>query len=148
MKSVFTFLLALFFSTAAVADTIGEKDVQAMVDKAATFLKANGKDKLFSEANAKNPEWYKNAATYLLAYDLAGTCTLQPMNPKLVGVNMVDVPDVDGKLFRKEIVDGAKAKGQGWVDYKYKNPQTGKAEAKRLYYVKAGDSILVAGMSK
>ena len=61
---------------------------------------------------------------------------------------MLDLPDVDGKMFRQERVDIAKGKGEGWVDYKYKNPQSGKVEDKTLYVFKQGDVILSAGIYK
>jgi len=54
--------------------------------------------------------------------DLAYTILAHPVNPKLIGQYIVDVPDVDGKLYRKEMVKLAKTKGHGWVNYKYKNP--------------------------
>jgi signal transduction histidine kinase len=71
-----------------------------------------------------------------------------PKNAKLVGKNLLEVPDVDGKLFRKEIVELAKSKGSGWVDYKYKNPETGKIEDKTTYVLKVGDIILCCGIYK
>jgi cytochrome c len=42
----------------------------------------------------------------------------------------------------------AKAKGTGWVDYRYKNPQTGKIESKTTYLQKVGDMILCCGAYK
>ena len=44
-----------------------------------------------------------------------------PVNPKLVGLNNLDAPDVDGKLWRKEAVEKVRKKGSAVVDYKYKN---------------------------
>ena len=51
-----------------------------------------------------------------------------PVNPAMIGKDLVDVPDADGKLFRREILELAKKKGKGWVDYKFKNPASGKVE--------------------
>jgi len=84
----------------------------------------------------------------VFAYDMEGVMVAHPKNSKLVGKNLLEVPDVDGKLFRKEIVELAKSKGSGWVDYKYKNPQTGKTEAKTTYLKKVGDLILCCGIYK
>lgn len=119
----------------------------AMVDKGAAYLQKNGKDALIKEVNSKNPEFI-NDTTYLAVRALDGTQLAHPTNPKLVGKNMVVLPDADGKLFRKEIIDQAKAKGKGWVDYRYNNPNTGEIEKKSTYFVKQGDIILEAGIYK
>jgi hypothetical protein len=51
-------------------------------------------------------------------------------------------------MFRKEILDLAKSKGKGWVDYKFKNPESGKVEAKTTYIQLVGDVTLEAGIYK
>lgn len=134
-----TSLPALAADTAAAA--------VAMVDKGANYLQKNGKDALIKEVNNKNPEFI-NENTYLTVRAMDGTQLAHPTNPKLVGKNMVVLPDADGKLFRKEIIDTAKAKGKGWVDYRYNNPATGEVEKKSTYFVKQGDIILEAGIYK
>lgn len=119
----------------------------AMVEKGAAYMQKNGKDALIKEVNSKNPEFI-NETTYLGVRALDGTQLAHPTNPKLVGKNMVVLPDADGKLFRKEIIDQAKAKGKGWVDYRYNNPNTGEIEKKTTYFLKQGDVILEAGIYK
>ncbi len=69
-----------------------------------------------------------------------------PTNPKLIGKAMLDVPDPDGKLFRKERVELAGGKGKGWVDYKYKNPVSNKIEQKSAYVLKVDDVIISVGV--
>lgn len=119
----------------------------AMVDKGVAYLQKNGKDALIREVNNKNPEFVQ-ANTYLTVRALDGTQLAHPTNPKLVGKNAVPLPDADGKLFRKEIIDRAKTEGKGWVDYRYNNPKTGQIEKKTTYFMKEGDVILEAGIYK
>ena len=119
----------------------------AMVEKGAAFLQKNGKDALITAINSKSPE-FVNDGIYLTMRAMDGTQLAHPMNPKLVGKNMVVLPDADGKLFRKDIIDGAKTKGKGWVDYRYNNPATGQIEKKSTYFSKSGDVILEAGIYK
>ncbi len=69
-----------------------------------------------------------------------------PKNPKLIGKNLLEVTDPDGKYFRKEIQEVAKTKGKGWVDYKYTNPENKKVEPKTTYLKKAGDLIICCGV--
>jgi cytochrome c len=119
----------------------------AMVDKGAAFLQKNGKDALITAINAKNPEFI-NDTTYLTMRALDGTQLAHPTNPKLVGKNMVVLPDADGKLFRKEIIEQAAKVGKGWVDYRYNNPANGVIEKKTTYFLKTGEVILEAGIYK
>ena len=119
----------------------------AMVEKGAAYVQKNGKDALIKEVNDKNPE-FVNDATYLTVRALDGTQLAHPTNPKLVGKNMVVLPDADGKLFRKDIIEQAKSKGKGWVDYRYNNPANGQIEKKSTYFLKQGDIILEAGIYK
>jgi signal transduction histidine kinase len=118
-----------------------------MVEKGLAYLQKNGKEALIQEVNNKNPEFVTND-TYLTVRSIDGTQLAHPTNPKLVGKNMVVLPDADGKLFRKEIIDTAQAKGKGWVDYRYNNPVTKELEKKSTYFVKSGDIILEAGIYK
>jgi signal transduction histidine kinase len=119
----------------------------AMVEKGAAYMQKNGKDALIKEVNSKNPEFI-NETTYLTVRALDGTQLAHPTNPKLVGKNMVVLPDADGKLFRKEIIEQAQSKGKGWVDYRYNNPANGNIEKKSTYFFKQGDVILEAGIYK
>jgi signal transduction histidine kinase len=119
----------------------------AMVDKGAAFMQKNGKDALIKAVNSKSLEFVGDA-TYLTVRAMDGTQLAHPTNPKLVGKNMVVLPDADGKLFRKEIIEQAQSKGKGWVDYRYNNPSTGEIEKKSTYFLKSGEVILEAGIYK
>jgi len=148
MKLSIAALLAtttLAFSSAMAADD--PATAIAMVEKGAAYMQKNGKDALISAINSKNPE-FVNEHTYLTMRAMDGTQLAHPTNPKLVGKNMVVLPDADGKLFRKEIIEQAQKTGKGWVDYRYNNPTTGQIEKKSTYFSKTGDVILEAGIYK
>jgi signal transduction histidine kinase len=55
-------------------------------------------------------------------------------NKALIGKNMIEVKDVNGKYFTRETVEGAKGKGTGWNDYMFTNPVSKKVEPKSMYY--------------
>jgi len=133
--------------TLAHANEPSEKDATALVEKGATFMKAKGKKEMIKRINAKDPE-YVQGSLYLVMRDDKGVVLANPVNPAMIGKDLLDVPDVDGKLFRREILDVAKTKGKGWVDYKFKNPASGKVEAKTTYIYKVGDVTLEAGIYK
>ena len=143
-RLILTLFSFLMFSS-AYADA--PADAIEMVDKGLAYLKKNGVEALIREVNNKNPEFIKGDL-YLVVRSLDGTTLAHPVNPKLIGKNMVVLPDADGKMFRKEIIEGAKTKGKGWVDYRYNNPVTKQLENKSTYYVRSGDVTVEAGIYK
>lgn len=148
MKSLISAVMATAVFALSTAHATEDPAVAiAMVDKGAAFMKKNGKDALIAAINAKSPE-FATGDTYLTMRAMDGTQLAHPTNPKLIGKNMVVLPDADGKLFRKEIIEGAQKTGKGWVDYRYNNPTTGQIEKKSTYYFKSGDVILEAGIYK
>jgi signal transduction histidine kinase len=124
-----------------------EKDAIAMVEKGSAYMKTAGKDEMIKRINAKDPDFVQGAL-YLTMRDGKGVILANPVNPAMVGKDLVDVPDADGKLFRREILEVAKKKGKGWIDYKFKNPASGKVEAKTTYIQLVGDVTLEAGIYK
>ena len=90
----------------AVADE--KKDAVDLVEKAIQFAKANGKDKVLAELSTPKGAFDKGEL-YVFAYDFSGVVLAHPNNPKLIGKNMLEMPDLNGKLFRKDIVTLAKS---------------------------------------
>ena len=125
-----------------------EKDLAvSLVDKAAAFVQAQGKEKGLAEISTAKGQFDKGEV-YVFAYDLQGVIVAHPKNAKLIGKNLLEVSDPDGKFFRKEIQEVAKTKGTGWVDYKYTNPESKKVEHKTTYLKKAGELIICCGIYK
>ena len=146
----------LIATTLACAMTAGsahavdatEKDAVALVEKGVAFVKAEGKDEMIKRINSKDPAFF-HGELYLHMRDAKTAVMLaHPVNPALIGKDLIDVPDTNGKKYRREIVDMAAAKGKGWVDYTYKNPANGKIEPKTTYIMKSGDITLEAGIYK
>jgi len=150
MKRFFVAVLVgmFFMSTAAVCLAAGNADQgKVMVENAVAFLKANGKDKTLAEINNQKGKFVKGDV-YVVVLDMKATILAHPYNPKLVGKSLLEVPDPDGKMFRKEMVNVAGTKGSGWVDFKYKNPVSNKVENKTAFIQKADDMIFVCGVYK
>ena len=122
-------------------------EAKAMVEAAAAYYQANGKEKALQEYNKPDGQFVKGSL-YVFAYDNAGTVIAHPTNAKLVGTNTLEVPDVDGKFWRKEAMEKVNKDGTAVVDYKFKNPSTNKVEQKTTYFKKVGDVILGCGTYK
>ena len=125
----------------------GKDDAKDLVKHAAAYVKYQGKAKALAEIS-KPRGMFDKGELYVFAYDLQGVMVAHPKNPALIGKDLLAVPDSDGKLFRKEIVEKAKAKGSGWVDYRYLNPETNELEHKTTYLLKVDDIILCCGAYK
>jgi len=148
MKKLYFITVSVVFAVVTFGTALAEQfgtpaEAEALVNKAAAYLKNNGKDKAIAEFN--NPAGqFRDKDLYITAYELDGTCRAH-FNPKLVGKNLTELRDKDGKLFIKERLEIAATKGKGWQDYKYVNPLTKKVEPKDVYVKKAGDLVLACG---
>ena len=138
-------LLTASFVYAAEQGTA--KEAQDLVAKAIAYYKAEGKDKAFAAINEPKGQFTKKDL-YVFVFDFNVVCLAHGANKALVGKNFVELKDSTGKPFAKEIVDGAKSKGKGWVDYNWTNPTTKKIEAKSSYYQKDGDLVFTCGIYK
>ncbi len=118
-----------------------------LVKKAAQYLKTQGKEKAFKEFNNSKGLFVKGDL-YIFANDLHGITLAHGQNHKLIGANMAQLKDANGKLFIQEITETAKNKKSGWVDYKWINPANGKVLAKSTYCMLVDDLILGCGIYK
>ena len=139
--------LIVLFAGSGQAHASGKDEAKTLVTRAAAFVKYQGKGKALAEIS-KLKGTFDRGEIYVFAYDLQGVMLAHPKNPDLIGRNLIDVPDSDGILFRKEIVEKARVKGKGWVDYAYLNPETKEVEHKTTYLLKVGDIILCCGAYK
>lgn len=122
-------------------------EATAMVKKGVTFMKANGADKGHAEISNKKGQFI-DRDLYLVVYGLDGTVRAHGANEKMIGKNLIDLRDVDGKEFVKERVEMAKAKGTFWQDYKFTNPTSKKIEPKSMYCEKLDDAAVCGGIYK
>ena len=146
-----TALLCMSVAAAAAARASAEpteKDAIAMAERGAAFIKANGKEEMMKKISAKDPDFLQGSL-YVDMRDInTGIVLAHPVNPAIVGKDLTDVPDANGKKYRREIIELAARKGKGWVDYMYKNPTSGKIEPKTTYILRVGDVVLEAGIYK
>ena len=122
-------------------------DATAMVKKGVAFIKASGKDKGYAEISSKTSQ-FKKEDLYLVVYGLDGTVHAHGANEKMIGKNLIDLKDIDGKLFVKERVEMAKTKPSFWQDYKFTNPESKKIEPKSMYCEKLDETVVCGGIYK
>jgi len=149
MKKCLAILAALFlFSSVAQAAEFGTKEeAQALVKKAIEFIKANGREKGFAEiSNLKGQ--FVDRDLYVTAYDLQGNCLAHGQKAAMVGKNLLELRDPDGKYFVKERVEMAKTQDSFWQEYKFTNPTSKQIEPKVMYLEKYEDFLVGCGVYK
>ena len=138
-------LLGRSVSFAAEFGTAAE--AEAMVKKAIQLIKADGKERAFVEIN--NPKGkFVDRDLYIFVYDMDGKCIAHGFNQKMIGKELIEIKDSDGKLYVKERVEIAKTKGKGWQDYKFTDPITKKIEPKSAYVERVENMIVGCGVYK
>jgi signal transduction histidine kinase len=141
-------IAALCLSTGALAaEKSTPEQAVAMVKKAVAYYKEVGKEKALAEFNNPTGQ-FRKGDLYLFAYDRAGV-SLAHINPKMVGKNLIEMRDVDGKYLNKEFIAlGDSKEGRGWLEYKWPNPVTKELDAKKSYVEKVDDIYIICGVYK
>ncbi len=122
-------------------------EAEALVKKAIAYMKSNGKEVAFAEIN--NPKGrFTDRDLYIFVYDINGKCVAHGLNLKMIGKDLAEMKDADGKMFVKERIEIAKTKGKGWQDYKFTDPISKNIEQKRAYVEKYDDLIVGSGIYK
>jgi signal transduction histidine kinase len=143
-------MLAIGLPAEAQKDKKGTAaEATAMVDKAIAHIKKVGREKAFADFNTKTGA-FVDRDLYVVVYDMKGKVLAHGANEKMIGKDLIDLRDNDGKYFVRERVDmmtkGADAKG--WQDYKFMNPVTRQIEPKSMYLRRHEDLIIGCGIYK
>jgi cytochrome c len=129
----------------APAAEFGTRDeAVAMVKRVQEMFKEKGADATFKAVTGKDKD-FNDRDLYPFIYDMKGVNVAHGANAALIGKNLIDLKDQDGKFLIREIVAVAQG-GSGWVNFKWPNPQTKKIEDKASYVEKLGDYAVGVGV--
>jgi polar amino acid transport system substrate-binding protein len=109
-----------------------EFTTKQLVKTAVAYFNQSGKDATFALISNPNGPFVKGDI-YMFAYDFNGTVVAHGQNAALVGQNLIDLQDSRGKPLIRELIEVAKTKGKGWVEYYWVK------EFKRSYVEKVVD---------
>jgi len=116
--------LALLMSPGDCKDQLAKytykdtQDLVSLVEDAASLIETKG-DEAFKEFAQRDSKWL-NADYYLFAYTLDGTTVFHPLRPELVGQNVMDLKDMNGKQIIRQITNIGRrpaSDASGWVFY-------------------------------
>jgi methyl-accepting chemotaxis protein len=123
------------------------EDARNMVENAVACVKMHGRDKAFAEFTDPKGEFIKNGM-FVFAQDFNGVMLVHAGNQSLTGKNVIETKDVHGKYHGKEMINLAKTKGSGWVEYAAMNPFTQIIQEKATYIQRIDGYFLACGVYK
>ncbi|MDO9198410.1 cache domain-containing protein [Rhodoferax sp.] len=147
-RTLMTLLFAGVLSVSAMAQDHGTKDeAKVMANAALAHIKKVGNDQAFKDFTSDKANWTKKDL-YVFSMEMKGVVLAHGANEKLVGKNLIELKDQNGKAFAREFIDVGSTKGEGWVDYDWAHPVTKKVEGKTSYVkrIPGFDGFVVVGV--
>jgi hypothetical protein len=114
------------------------KQLVLLVQDAAHLIEKQG-TAAFPEFAVRGSRWF-DKGHYLFIFDLHGVCLFHPAQPELVGKNLLDLKDINGKPLNRwinEIGRRPEANASGWIFYLWEAPNDLTPTWKATYICKA-----------
>ncbi len=150
MFRVFAAFAAIAFLAQASLASAGEygsrDEAVAMVKRVEDMFARTGADPTFKAVTDQSVTSFHDRDLYPFIYDLSGRCVAHGARPALIGKNLLDLKDQDGKYLIREMIEIARGSGSGWVNYKWPNPINNRIEDKTSYVEKMGDYFVGVGV--
>ncbi len=113
------------------------------VKYAISFYKSSGKGIAMAAFTYPHGMFVKDEL-YIYVLNSRGIMLAHGVNEKFVGEDFIELMDLNGKKFVREIVETANAEGSGWVDYTWYHPIRREWVSKAAYFEKVDDLIIVS----
>lgn len=144
IRTVTAIAIAFLAGTSFALAGATKDDAVAMVKKTVAVIKAEGPQKAYAEINKGGQ--FVNSGIYAVVQAFDGVTLAHATNSKLVGKNMSDVQDVDGKYFAKDMGNMGRKNASFWYEFKFVNPATKKIQPKDMYCESLEQTIVCAGL--
>jgi signal transduction histidine kinase len=144
IRTIAAVAIALLAGT-TLALAVTKDDAVTMVKKAVATIKGQGIEKGYAEISTAGGK-FVNGEIYVVVQGFDGVTLAHATNPKLIGRNMIDEQDVDGKYFAKGLVENGQKQASFWYDFKFVNPATKKIQVKDMYCETVTPTVVCAGV--
>ena len=119
-------------------------EVRDLVQNAIAFCEEAGKEAVLAEIADRNGRFVRNGY-YTYALDLSGTVLAHPVDTELTGRNLIQLEDSNEKPFVQRIIEMAKTKGYGFIDYIWHIPSSKEELRKTVFLERVDDLVLCCG---
>jgi hypothetical protein len=82
---------------------------------------------------------------YIFALDLDGNLLAHPFSKQLVGQNLSNLTDHDGKSFIEKVVATSKTRGYGFIEYRWALPNSNDDLHKTVFFERVDEMVLCSG---
>jgi cytochrome c len=117
------------------------QEAQSLAERAVAHIKEVGRERAFADFSRPDGG-FVDGELYIFCQDISGVVVAHGGNPNIVGKNMSEVRDPDGRLPNVEINRLGLSQGHGWLEFRWPNPVTKRIELKAAYVIKVDDSTV------
>ncbi|HEX9811365.1 MAG TPA: methyl-accepting chemotaxis protein [Burkholderiales bacterium] len=124
-------------------DRMQDRDAAvSLVQRAIAHVRAVGPKQAFKDFDDPNGA-FVDGERYVYVWDINGPMLASSASQHLLGHNMMDQVDADGKTYAAEIFEIARTKGKGWCDYRLRNPSKNNQIEPKSAYIESDGSVIV-----
>jgi cytochrome c len=134
--------MAALTPSSHAADKFTAEDAKALTLKAAALIQDKGVDAARPILEALGE--FKHDEVYVNVIDTTGTWRIYPPMPAGEGRSVLDVKDATGKFIVRDIIKTASEQGEGWVEYRWLNPDTKEIGPKISFVKRVSGTDLIA----
>jgi cytochrome c len=135
--------ITLFAAVGRPADARTAEEAKALLERAVVHIQAVGPARAFADITRPDGG-FVDGELYVFCTTPDGTMLAHGGNPKLVGKNLIGIRDPEGTSTTAGIIHVGQAQGQGWLEYLWPNPSTGRIQRKATYVVRVDQRTICA----
>ncbi len=125
-------------------DTAERIDVRKWVQKAIAFYETSGKEEALERiTDPKGP--FIDGNRYVFALDVEGKLLAHPFSKQLVGRNLANLTDSEGRSFIRRLLSRVAKRGYGFVEYLWPLPNTKEEQYKTVFFERVDGMVLCSG---
>lgn len=119
-------------------------EARAMLVKAVAEIENSGAKAAFAEFNQRRGK-FNTGELYVFVFNMSGVYEAYGANPGLVGNDVSNLTDAEGKPIVRDMIEIAKTSGHGNINYIWLNRSDNRIERKMSLIELVGDHIVGVG---
>jgi uncharacterized protein len=144
--AVYSMLMLMVSAPFAGAFDYGTRaEAVAMAKRVQAKIKKDGLDATYRAINGGAKEFH-DRDLYPFVVELSGLVHANGATPAVIGKNLYDLKDQDGRFLTQDMIRIARDTVRGWTDYRWLNPTTKTIEDKSAYIEKIDNMDYFVGV--